>query len=194
MKRKFYTLYDDMVATTRGTAAFVDDYVLPDDFFTIHLHQGIKIDHFPAECKLMIETEPLKKMDFDVAVNGMSWIIISKRLAETLKEVLYPNDVELLPILLYDQKGEKVIRDDFYVINALKTFGRSIISSKSVALKSGFILDTILIEKNIPKNVHIFRIKAEQCANKLVVDNVVRKALCSQPHDGLSFIPIETEY
>ena len=76
----------------------------------------------------------------------------------------------------------------------IKTFGRSIISSKSVALKSGFILDIILIEKNIPKNVHIFRIKAEQCANKLVVDNVVRKALCSQPHDGLSFIPIETEY
>ncbi len=201
IKRKYYSLSDNSEATYQGIAAFLDDWDIDlKNFSTTELWEGKKIGNLPAGSKLMIETKRLKNLDFDVVVNGMSWSIISKRLADALMSVIDPSDVELLPVLIYDQKGEKVMRDDFYVINALKTFDRSVVSSRSVAeeddgsMFANFIIDPILINKNIPENVHIFRLKAEKCANMLVVDNVVRNALRSQPHGGLHFFPIETEY
>ncbi len=201
IKRKYYGLFNNMDATYQGKAPFVDDWVVDlEKFSTTDLWQGKKIGNLPVGSKLMIETKRLKNLDFDVVVNGMTWSIISRRLANALMSVIDPSDVELLPVLIYDQKGEKVMRDDFYIINPLKVFGRSIISSRSVAREddgsifANFIIDPILINKNIPENVHIFQINAEKCGKKLVVDNIVRNTLRSQPHDGLSFIPIEAEY
>ncbi len=192
--RKFYAVMVNMDAATKGLAAFVDRYKEPDGFSPLCFSQGIQIGHLPKELKLQIDMKMLKNMDFDAVVTCYTWRIISRRLAKALMDVIESDDVELVPIPLYDQKGEKVIRDDFYVINALKTFDRSIVSSRSRALKRGFILDPILIEKNIPENAHIFRIKDDLCADILVIDNVVRKVLFKQPHDGLRFCPIETEY
>lgn len=134
IKRKYYSLSDNSESTYQGIAAFLDDWDIDlKNFSTTELWEGKKIGNLPAGSKLMIETKRLKNLDFDVVVNGMSWSIISKRLADALMSVIDPSDVELLPVLIYDQKGEKVMRDDFYVINALKTFDRSVVSSRSVA-------------------------------------------------------------
>lgn len=158
------------------------------------LSEGRKIGKLPSQIRLVVARTLADALDFDVVVNPLSWKIVSKRLGNALKEVA-PDDVELLPVTITGLKGEK-LREDFCVINVLQMLDaisekKTVRSTVKWASGTHPVIRLAIVGSKVPRDVHVFRVK--QCPWAFLVDDVAKQALNEQPHDGLAFIPIETE-
>lgn len=158
-------------------------------FSELTLDEGRRLGALPSGITLSIARRATDNLDFDVVVNGIGWKIVSTRLGDTLKKAA-PNDIELLPVAITDLEG-KVLREDFCVINVLQML--DIISEKKTVRSRNkkSVFNLAIIGSKVPPDVHVFRVKEWPWA--LIVDDVAKHALTTQPHDGLVFIPVEQE-
>jgi hypothetical protein len=157
------------------------------------LHDGARLGAFPPGIRLYVARLACDPLDFDVVVNPLDWKIVSNRLGSALKEAA-PDDVELLPVEIRGM-DEKVLRSDFCVINALQMID-GISEKKSLRAPSKLgsiypVLKLAVIAAKVPVSVHVFRLIG--WPYEFLIDDVARRALKSEPHDGLAFIPIDQE-
>lgn len=153
------------------------------------LCEGRRIAELPSGITLTVNRCKMDPLNFDVVVNPLGWRILSNRLGHALRETA-PNDVELLPVTISGLEGE-IIRADFCVVNILQMLD-AISETKTVRSRDKkSVLKLAVIESKVPLDVHAFRVKEWRWA--FLVDDVAKRALSRQPHDGLVFIPVEKE-
>ncbi len=158
-------------------------------FSTLTLSRGTPLGSLPLGVELIVDRSSTDKLDFDVLVNGDGWKIVSHRLGGALKAVA-PDDIQLLPMQIKGLDGE-VLRADFCVINVLQMLD-AISEKKTVRSRDkSSVLKLAVKGTKVPRNVHVFRVKEWPWA--FLIDDVGKRALCSEPHDGLAFIPVEQE-
>src|SRR5947209_4593943 len=68
---------------------------LPSGFDDSVLEEGRRLGSLPPGIKLIVARRATDRLDFDVIVNSLGWIVLSNRLANSLKEAA-PKDIELL--------------------------------------------------------------------------------------------------
>ncbi len=158
-------------------------------FSTLTLSEGRQLGLLPSGVKLIVERSLSDDLDFDVVVNGNGWKIVSNRLGSALKEVA-PHDIELLPVGITGRNGE-TLRPDFRVINVLQML-KAISEKKTVRSRDKKSVFKLAVKASeVPPDVHVFRVKEWPWA--LLIDDVAKRVLTKEPHDGLVFIPVEQE-
>ena len=158
-------------------------------FSTLTLCEGRQLGSLPPRVELVVNRRSTEKLDFDVVVSGDGWRIVSSRLGSALKEAA-PYDIELLPVTITGMDGE-ILRSDFCVINILQML-EAISERKTVRSRDKTsVLRLALVTHKVPVGVHVFRVK--EWPWEFLIDDVAKRSICKQPHDGLAFIPVEQE-
>jgi hypothetical protein len=153
------------------------------------LDEGRRIGALPDGIVLKVNRRATDSQDFDVVVNSLGWIIVSNRLGSALKEAA-PNDIELLPVAIAGMNGEK-LRSDFCVVNVLQML-EAISENKTVRSRDKkSIFKLAVVASKVPAGVHVFRVK--EWPWSLLIDDVAKRALSKQPHDGLALTAVEQE-
>lgn len=153
------------------------------------LDVGRRIGALPKGITLTVDRSVNDSLDFDVVVNSLGWKIVSNQLGNALKEVA-GNDIELLPVKIFGRDG-KALRSDFCVINVLQTL-EAISENKTVRSRDkSSVLKLALMESKVSPDVHVFRVKEWRWP--ILIDDVAKRALNKEPHDGLAFTPVERE-
>jgi hypothetical protein len=158
------------------------------------LDEGRRLGKLPPGIVLTVARRAGDPVDFDVVVNCLTWIILSNRLAGALR-IAAPNDIELLPVEIRGLGGE-ILRSDFCVVNVLHMLDvvseeKSIRSHVKWASGRYPIIKLAVIARKVPPNVHVFRVKERP--SDFLLDDVSKRALSKEPHDGLAFIPVGQE-
>ncbi len=153
------------------------------------LNEGRRIGTLPDGIVLKVNRSATDSLDFDVVVNSLGWVIVSDRLGSALKEAA-PNDIELLPVAISGMNGE-TLRSDFCLVNVLQML-EAISENRTVRSRDKkSVFKLAVVANNVPADVHVFRVKEWPWA--LLIDDVAKRALRKQPHDGLAFTALEQE-
>ncbi|HTD67400.1 MAG TPA: DUF1629 domain-containing protein [Candidatus Limnocylindria bacterium] len=175
---------------SRGKAIRLKTHALK-GFSSLAFNNGQTVSAVPSQVELILPDEC--RNDFDVVVSALGWRIVSKRLATRIAKVA-DADFEPVPIVLKDSSGNAV-RTDFVVLNALRlidalSLRKSVLSPVTIGTFHA-VLKLVLVGLNVPRDVHLFRVIG--CQNALLIDDFVKAAIESGPHEGLEFIPVECE-
>lgn len=162
-------------------------------FNYLNLMRGVPTGTLPGNLSFRVSQTSGDAAGASVIVCPFGWKVITSDLAESLKASA-PTDVEMVEVPAVDHLGAALPKK-FYAINALRIVDalseKKTVRSPLALGDAKPVLKPFINEARVPAGVHVFRLKGDE--NRLLVDEVGKKALSAFPHDGLTFIPVEVE-
>lgn len=177
--RKFHILALD---STRTDLMIVDDY----DIEKIDITKFWRNEKIYDSEKLLLKVHEEGKDITDAVGNPLSLFIFSEKLVNIINSFL-SESVQLLDANLFGKNGKI---KGFKIVHCIRAIRCLDINNSKVSYsddnKLSIVGSVTILEKNIPKNIHFFRIEEDK--NTVVVSDELAQTIVGKNINGIAFI------